>query len=74
MDVVADRVSYLVKTIGLLNSEKRVLLEAISDLRAAYCSFCNKALSRDSVGKIDANISGNDEYGNKKLKCNLCFM
>jgi uncharacterized protein with PIN domain len=72
MEVVADRVCVLIKTGKHSDSEKRVLLEAISDLRAAYCSFCNKALCRDSAGKLDAEVSGTDEYKNKKWRCILC--
>lgn len=68
MEVVADRLSSLLKTV-VDDSEKRVILEAISDLRAAYCSFCNKALLRD---KSDAEIAGSDEYKNKRWKCSLC--
>ena len=64
---VADKLATLLTTLPLNENQKRVLLEAISDLRAAYCSFCNRSL------KIDMYESGIiDVYKNKLLKCDLC--
>jgi len=72
MEVVADRLTVLLKTVELDALDKRVVLEALSDLRAAYCSFCNKSLHRDSAGKLDATEDSSDEYKNRRWKCNLC--
>lgn len=72
MEVVADRLAVLLKTVGLDDLDKRVIMEAVSDLRAAYCSLCNKSLHRDSAGKLVATEDSTDEYKNKRWKCNLC--
>jgi len=64
---VADKLTTLLTTLRLDESQKRVLLEAISDLRAAYCSYCNRTLI--STTYIEA---GTDIHKNKLLKCDMC--
>lgn len=73
MEVLVDRVNALYKKINLDEVEKLVFLETISDLRAAYCSFCNKILCRDPMGKVDAESVGKDEYKNRIFKCQICL-
>lgn len=70
-NVVADRVAVLVNTIILSKVERFVLLEAISDLRAAYCSSCNKSI-RIVDGRLDADVVGQDDFKNKKYWCHYC--
>ena len=67
MEVVADRLTNLLKAGSFNNLDRLVLLESISDLRAAYCSFCNKSLLRDKY-----TVVGIDEYKNSLLKCSCC--
>jgi len=64
---VADKLTTLLTTLRLDTSQKRILLEAISDLRAAYCSFCNRSLKTETF-----DSEATDAYKNKLLKCDLC--
>jgi len=67
MEVVADRLTTVLVDRKFTDSERLVMLEAISDLRAAYCSFCNKSLSQDTY-----IVAGSDDYNNRLLKCSIC--
>jgi len=64
---IADKLMILLTTLSLDKSQQRILLEAISDLRTAYCSFCNRILI--STAYIEADT---DSHKNKLLKCDLC--
>ena len=60
---------------GLGESDLRrriLLLETICDLRAAYCSFCNKILLRGPAGVTDAVAVNVDKHNNKMYRCSLC--
>ena len=60
---------------GLAESLMRrriLLLETICDLRAAYCSFCNKILLRGPAGITDAVSVNVDKHNNKMYRCALC--
>ena len=60
---------------GLGESDLRrriLLLETICDLRAAYCSFCNKILLRGPAGVTDAVAVNVDKHNNKMYRCALC--
>jgi hypothetical protein len=60
---------------GLGESDLRrriLLLETICDLRAAYCSFCNKILLRGPAGVTDAVAVNVDKHNNKMYRCMLC--
>ena len=72
MLVVADKVAVLVNTMILSKDERLVLLEAISDLRAGYCSTCNKSI-RMVDGRLDADVVGMDEFKNKRYECHYCI-
>lgn len=72
MEVLADRVTALLKDLKLGDRDHNTMLEAISDLRAAYCSTCNKILCRTGVSVLDAKVDGQDEFKNKKYVCMLC--
>ena len=72
MDVLADRVATLLKELKLGDRDNNTMLQAISDLRAAYCSTCNKILCRTGVSVLDAKVDGQDEFKNKKYICMLC--
>ena len=71
-EVLVDKVDDLLNRLNLEELDRLVLLQTISDLRAAYCSFCNKILCRDDKGKVDAVSVGQDEYKNRLYKCNIC--
>jgi len=79
-DCLAEKLWLLVIELGLNTAElglsqmrqKMLLVAAISDLRAAYCSFCNKQLVRKEAGQIDATIFGTDHLNNKMYQCNIC--
>ena len=72
MDVLADRVIALLKQANFDELERLTMLQTISDLRAAYCSTCNKILCRTGVSVLDAKVDGMDEFKNKKYVCMLC--
>jgi len=72
MEVLADRVSALLKSLKLSDMDSNTMLQAISDLRAAYCSTCNKILCRTGISVLDAKVDGVDEFKNKKYVCMLC--
>jgi hypothetical protein len=79
-DCLVNRLENLMGDLGLNNSglgesdlRRRVLLlETICDLRAAYCSFCNKILLRGPSGVTDAFAIKVDKYNNKMYQCALC--
>lgn len=79
-DCLAEKLWLLVEEIGLSKEgltddqrrQKLVLIAAISDLRAAYCSFCNKLLVRTATNTIDAKVFGQDRFKNKMWMCNIC--
>lgn len=59
--------------LGEIDLRRRILLlETICDLRAAYCSFCNKILLRGSSGVTDAVVVNVDRHKNKMYRCMLC--
>jgi len=66
---VADKLTDLLKTLQMSATEKRVILEAISDLRAAYCSFCNRILKAGII----VETQDKDAYNNDRQKCELCL-
>ena len=77
---LVNRLENLMDDLGLNNpglgeTEMRrriLLLETICDLRAAYCSFCNKILLRGPGGVTDASAVKVDNYNNKMYQCTLC--
>jgi len=79
-DFLVNRLEDLIMDLGLNESglcevdmRRRVLqLETICDLRAAYCSFCNKILQRQWLGVTDAVPVAVDKHNNKMYKCSLC--
>jgi hypothetical protein len=79
-DCLVNRLENLMGDLGLNKSglgeadlRRRVLLlETICDLRAAYCSFCNKILLRGPSGVTDAFAIKVDKYNNKMYQCALC--
>jgi hypothetical protein len=66
---VADKLTYLLNTLPMSATEKRVILEAISDLRAAFCSFCNRMLKTGDI----VETQDKDAYNNDRQKCDLCI-
>jgi hypothetical protein len=66
---VADKLTDLLNTLQMSAIEKRVILEAISDLRAAYCSFCNRMLKTGDI----VETQDKDAYNNDRQKCELCL-
>jgi hypothetical protein len=73
MDVLADRVTILLKKLPFDELGRLTMLQTISDLRAAYCSTCNKILCRTGTSVLDAKVDGADEFKNKKYACMLCL-
>jgi uncharacterized protein with PIN domain len=72
-DCLVNRLDRLIDEVGLTERQRLLLIEAISDLRASYCSFCNKILMRSSSGITDAVPVSVDKYNNNKMyKCSLC--
>jgi len=69
---VAEKLTVLLNRLPLEPFERITMLEAISDLRAAFCSFCNKTLYRSSTGAIDATEVGRDTLKNRIFKCTIC--
>ena len=69
---VAEKLTVLLNRLPLEPLERITMLEAISDLRAAFCSFCNKTLFRSSTGAIDASEVGRDVLKNRIFKCTMC--
>ena len=72
MEVLADRVTTLLNKLNLDELGHLTMLQTISDLRAAYCSTCNKILCRTGISVLDAKVDGQDEFKNKKYVCMLC--
>jgi hypothetical protein len=71
---IASKLIDMLSKGGYTHEQLNVIMQAISDLRAAYCSFCNKALCRDKKGIIlDATVCDKDTFRNKIYKCNLCI-
>jgi hypothetical protein len=66
---VADKLTHLLKSMPMNETQKRVILEAISDLRAAFCSFCNMMLKTEDI----VERQDKDAYNNDRLKCELCL-
>lgn len=66
---VADKLANLLKSMPINETDKRVILEAISDLRAAFCSFCNRMLKTEDI----VETQDKDAYNNDRLKCELCL-
>jgi hypothetical protein len=79
-DCLVNRLENLITDLGLnkpdlgdVDARRRILLlEIICDLRAAYCSFCNKILLRQWLGVTDAVPVSVDKYKNKMYQCTLC--
>lgn len=82
-DCLVNRLENLMEEMGLNNAalfgakeglmrRRILLLETICDLRAAYCSFCNKILLRGSAGVTDAVAVAVDKHNNKMYRCSLC--
>jgi len=69
---VAEKMTILLDTLALEPEQRVTMLEAISDLRAAFCSFCNKTLYRGGSGTIDATEVGRDTLKNRIFKCSVC--
>ena len=69
---VANRLTDMLSKGSYTASQINLIMEAISDLRAAYCSFCNKALYRNEKGIIDATVCEQDTFRNKIYKCKMC--
>lgn len=66
---VADKLANLLKSMSMNETDKRIILEAISDLRAAFCSFCNRMLKTEDI----VETQDKDAYNNDRLKCELCL-
>jgi hypothetical protein len=69
---VAEKMTILLDTLALEPQQRITMLEAISDLRAAFCSFCNKTLYKGVSGAIDATEVGRDVLKNRIFKCTVC--
>jgi hypothetical protein len=69
---VAEKMTVLLDTLALEAEQRVTMLEAISDLRAAFCSFCNKTLYRGNSATIDAIEVGRDTLKNRIFKCSVC--
>lgn len=66
---MADKLANLLKSMSMNETDKRIILEAISDLRAAFCSFCNRMLKTEDI----VETQDKDAYNNDRLKCELCL-
>jgi len=68
---VADKLAILIDTLQMDDEQRRTHLEAISDLRAAFCSYCNRMLHIQPSEALTK--TGKDNFKNDMYKCHLCI-